>query len=65
MELKSVVKIALDIAQDALDECKVWLTRHMHMKTDLLNRIRNVGACQCEVVKGTDKTSVLYGVSNR
>lgn len=65
MELKSVVESALEIAQVVLDECKVWLTRCMHTKTDPLNRISNVGACQCEVLKGTYDTSVLYGVSNR
>ena len=41
---------ALNIAQDALDECKMWLPRIMHEQTNLLNSISKIRTGQCEIL---------------
>ena len=41
---------ALNRAQDALDECKMWLPRIMHEQTNLLNSISKIRTGQCEIL---------------
>ena len=55
---------ALDVAQDALDGREVLFTRIVHMKTNLLNRVRDVGARKGEVLESSSKTPVLRGIGH-
>jgi hypothetical protein len=64
-DVKSEGEGALHVAKNLLDLCEMWLVGIMHEETDLLNRVGQVGAGQCQVLKGTSKTPVEGGVGNR
>jgi hypothetical protein len=55
----------MKIAQDALHGRQVGLPRVMHVQTDLLHDISDVGLCECQVLEGSDNASELRGVRNR
>jgi hypothetical protein len=55
----------MKIAQDALHGRQVGLPRVMHVQTDLLHDISDVGPCECQVLEGSDNASELRGVRNR
>lgn len=52
---------ALHVAENLLHQHKVRLAGIMHEETDLLNRVRQVGASQCQV---PNKTSVVTCISD-
>jgi hypothetical protein len=56
---------ALDVAQDALDGRQVLLARVVHVKTHLLNGVRDVWAREGEALKRTGETPVLGRVGDR
>jgi hypothetical protein len=55
----------MKIAQDALHGRQVGLPRVMHVQTDLLHDISDIGPCECQVLEGSDNASELRGVRNR
>lgn len=42
----------------------MFLAWIMHEKADLLNRVRNVGACESQVLEGPYKATVESGIIN-
>jgi hypothetical protein len=60
---KTKIQRALEIPKNLLDEVEMRLTRCVHVKTCLLHYMRNVGAHQCEILKGARETVVLGGVT--
>jgi hypothetical protein len=65
MEVKTKIKCALDIAEDALDEVDMWFPRSMHIQTRLLNSMCNVRPCKRQVLKCTSKTQVLCRIGHK
>jgi uncharacterized protein (DUF1501 family) len=63
-DVKSEGEGALHIAKNPLDLCEMRLAGIMHGETDLLNRVHQVEAGQCQVLKGTSKTPIEGGVGN-
>jgi hypothetical protein len=61
---KTKIQRALEIAKNPLDKVEMRLTRCVHVKTCLLHCMCNVGARQCEILKGANETVVLCGVSD-
>jgi hypothetical protein len=61
---KTKIQRALETPKNPLDEVEMRLTRCVHVKTCLLHCMRNVGASQCEILKGARETTVLGGVSD-
>jgi hypothetical protein len=57
-------KRALNVAQDALDGRQVLRARVVHMKTHLLNGVRDVRVREGEVLKSPGETPVLSRVGD-
>jgi hypothetical protein len=53
------------IAQDALHGRQVGLPRVMHVQTDLLHSISDVGPCEHQILDGSDNAPELKGVRNK
>lgn len=63
-DVQAIVQSSLDISNDALDELKMRPMRVVPMETHLLNHMRYVGLCECQVLKSTGKATVVSGVRN-
>jgi hypothetical protein len=57
--MKTQVKSTLNVPKDALESCQVRLSRIMHVKTDLLHGVGNVGPCEGQVLQGASKTAII------
>ena len=64
MKLESMRERALDVAQNALDSSQVLLARVVHVKTHLLDGVRDVRSREGEVLESTVKAPVLCRISN-
>jgi hypothetical protein len=53
------------IAQDALHDRQVGLSRVVHVQADLLHGVSDVGPCERQVLEGSGNTLKLRGVRNR
>ena len=60
--MKTKIHGTLHIAQDALHDGEVWLSRIMHAKTDLLNNISNVRMREGEILLGTGNAAKLCDI---
>ena len=56
---------ALHIPQDALEHCKMRLSRVVHEKAHLLNCVGEVRTSQREVLQGASEAAVLGGILHR
>jgi hypothetical protein len=61
---KTVVRRPLKIAQDALHGRQIGLSRVVHVQTDLLYGVGDVGPCECQVLKSSCNAPELRGVLN-
>jgi hypothetical protein len=61
---KTVVRRPLKIAQDALHGCQMGLPSVVHVQTDLLHIIGDVGPCECQVLESPCNAPELRGVLN-
>jgi hypothetical protein len=64
MQKKTVVWRPLKIAQDALHVRQMGLPRVVHVQTDLLHSVGDVGPCECQVLESTCNALELRGVLN-
>ena len=64
MKLKSMRDRALDVAQDALDGSQVLLARVVHVKTHLLDGVRDVRAREGEVLQSPGEAPILSRVGD-
>jgi hypothetical protein len=62
---KIVVWRHLKIAQNTLHVCQMGLPRVMHVQTDLLHDVDDVGSCENQVLESYCKVSELRDVLNR
>ncbi|GJR40078.1 hypothetical protein Tco_1215762, partial [Tanacetum coccineum] len=58
MKLKAVINSATNIAQYTLQSMKVRITRVIHIKTYLLDNIRNIQAIESQILKSTCKAAI-------
>jgi hypothetical protein len=65
VEMQTKFQCTANIPEDTLHESKVRHARSMHMKTNLLNRIRYVGVRQSEVLNGASNASVVRGIRKK
>jgi hypothetical protein len=63
--MKIMVRGTFEIAKDAFDMSKMRSAGVMHKKTGLLNRIRNIRASVCDILKSTSEATVKTEVRNR
>jgi hypothetical protein len=64
MQKKTVVWRPLKIAQDALHGRQMGLPRVVHVPTDLLHGVGDVGLCECQVLESSCNAPELRGVLN-
>jgi hypothetical protein len=64
MQKKTVVWRPLKISQDALHGCQIGLLRVVHVQTDLLHGVGDVGPCECQVLKSSCNAPELRDVLN-
>jgi hypothetical protein len=57
--MKTQVKSTPNVPKNALESCQVRLSRIVHVETDLLHGVCNVGPCEGQVLQGTSKTAVI------
>jgi hypothetical protein len=62
---KTIAKCTFEIAKDAFDMSKMRSAGVMHKQTGSLNRIRNIRASVCDILKRTNEAMVKTGVRNR
>ena len=60
--MKTKIQSTLNIAQDALHGGEVWLSRVMHVKTDLLDGVGNIRTREGEVLKGASNAAIVCRV---
>jgi len=60
--MKTKIHGTLHIAQDVLHGSEVWLSRIMHVKTDMLNNISNVRAREGEILQGVGNATKLCDI---
>jgi hypothetical protein len=53
MEVDAKTKCTFEATQNAFNDLEVSITWRVHKLTDLLNRIRDVWPCKCEVLKSS------------
>jgi hypothetical protein len=61
---KTIVWRPLKIAQDALHDRQMGLPRVVHVQTDLLHDVGDVGPCECQVLESSGNTPELRGILN-
>jgi hypothetical protein len=61
---KTIVWRPLKIAQDALHGRQMGLLRVMHVKTDLLHSVGDIGSCECQVLESPCNAPELRGILN-
>jgi hypothetical protein len=49
-ELEAVAEGALDVGKNTLDQREMLVSRIMHVKTNLLHGVCDVGTCECKVL---------------
>jgi hypothetical protein len=54
----------MKIAQDALHGCQMGLPRVMHVQTDLVHGVGDVGPYECQVLESSYNAPELRGVLN-
>jgi hypothetical protein len=64
MQKKTVVWRPLKIAQDALHGRQMGLSRVVHVQTDLLHGVGDVGPCECQVLESSCNAPELRVVLN-
>jgi hypothetical protein len=64
MQKKTVVCRPLKIAQDALHGRQMGLPRVVHVQTDLLHGVGDVGLCECQVLESSCNAPELRCVLN-
>jgi hypothetical protein len=64
MQKKTVLWHPLKIAQDALHGRQMGLPRVVHVQTDLLHDVGDVGSCECQVLESSCNAPKLRGVLN-
>jgi hypothetical protein len=64
MQKKIVVWRPLKIVQDALHGRQMELPRVVHVQTDLLHDVGDVGPCECQVLESSCNAPELRGVLN-
>jgi hypothetical protein len=62
---QAIAHRAAEVAEETLEGSEVGLSRIMHMKAQLLNRISDVRSSEGEVLKSTSKTPVRGGIRHR
>ena len=65
MQKKTIVWCPLKIAQDVLHGRQMGLLRVVHVQTDLLHDVGDVGPCECQVLESSCNAPELRGVLNR
>jgi hypothetical protein len=64
MQKKTVVWRPLKIAQNALHGHQMGLLSVVHVQTDLLDGVGDVGPCECQVLESSCNAPELRGVLN-
>jgi hypothetical protein len=62
MQEEIVGRRPLEVAQDALHDCQMGLLWIVHMQTDLLNDIGDVGPCEGQVLESPCNASKLGSI---
>jgi hypothetical protein len=62
---KLIVDSTMEVSEDLLDNCQVWLPRIMLVKIDMLDYIRHIKFGEGELLNGSGKASVGSGITKR